>query len=411
MNKVYQGAYNFTLAWTMMLVILLLGLACDNLSPMQKQQYVHPSQAAPMDPSRIKTMKWQNSRYLWIGNEAGAARINSVDGQIEVFDDIACPQLFMTPASEEIWCSTVNYINKYDGKSWQRFDVEAYQIIEDDDGIIWAGTMEGLMRFDPSQQTWSYAIKVGRKISSDFIFSTGPGIHLSLQSSDGSLWFYSYSDTFKGITRWTETSYDTWLPVGKLMIRPMVETTNGIVWGGGDEGVVAQWDGHQWQNWQPFRLKPSITEIIESRNGDIWVLAVVDGVGRWDGKTWQIWSRDENILQNCPGVSKGQECFSVESNVEYFLANGIGKPDSDQPRLELTSIVETQDGHIWIGTSQEGVSRWNGNEWRNYTIADGLSSEAITVLTESPDGTLWAGTLDGGVNYYDSDTDQWQPFP
>ena len=89
-------------------------------------------------------MSWQGNNYLWIGNDAGVARINRVDGRIEVFDDVACPQLFVTALSEEIWCSTGIYINRYDGKSWQRFDVEAYQIIEDDNGIIWIGTQDGL---------------------------------------------------------------------------------------------------------------------------------------------------------------------------------------------------------------------------------------------------------------------------
>ncbi|NIR95712.1 MAG: hypothetical protein GWO08_19340, partial [Gammaproteobacteria bacterium] len=257
--------------WATVHLTLLLGVSCDHLATTE-EQYVNPSQALPMNPQEVKTMAWQGENYLWVGNRAGVGRINRVDGSIEVFDNVACPRLFLT--SIGIWCSTVNYINKYDGKTWHRFDLEAYQIIEADDGTLWAGTKEGLAYFDIARQDWKYELKVSRRTSSKFIFKTGSGIQLAFQSSDDALWFYSYSNDYTGVTRWTETSHNTWLPVGDhVMIQPMLETRDGIIWGAGDDGSVSRWDGQQWQVWYPFRLRPAIADIIESQNGDIWVLA------------------------------------------------------------------------------------------------------------------------------------------
>ena len=332
-------------------------------------------------------------------------------GKTETFDGISCTSITITQDRTRVWCKGPDSAYNYAGSSWHQSKVDAYQIAEAGDGTLWAGTRQGLSRFDLEGQKW-LPILNAPEIASHFIFSSGPGIHLSFVAGDGALWFYSFSEPYVGTTRWTGISSETWQPAGKwTIVRPKLEAHDGTVWGIGDESVIAQWDGQTWQVWQPFALKPTIGDLIEAHDGSIWAMALTDGIGRWDGQTWQIWSRDEAILRSCPGLAEGKECVSSDLNARYYTAAGLGKSNSSQARLSLTALLETQDGTIWVGTAQEGISRWDGNTWRNYTMADGLSSEAITVLAESPDGKLWAVTWGGGVNYYDSNTDRWYSFP
>jgi ligand-binding sensor domain-containing protein len=410
-RKIYQGQLRITLVRVIGCLTLLLGISCSALPAREKSSPVSPSPTNPMNPKNVEAMAWQGDAYLWVGSRDGAARLNRTDGSVEIFDGIGCTSIVITNDQESIWCNKVGNAYRYDEQSWHKFEIDAYQIVEASDRILWAGTLQGLSHFDSEMQKWVSLLEAP-EIASHFIFTSGPGIHLSFVASDGALWFYSFSEPYVGTTRWTEDSIQTWQPAGKwTIVQPKLETRDGTVWGIGDESVIARWDGRTWQVWQPFRLRPTIGDLIETQDGSIWVLAVADGVGRWDGQTWKIWSRDETILQDCPGAVKGKECFSTDSDVKYYLTDGLGKPDSGQPRLNLTALLETQDGNIWVGTAQEGISRWDGNKWRNYSISDGLSSESITAFAESPDGILWAGTRGGGVNYYDQDADRWQTFP
>lgn len=54
-------------------------------------------------------------------------------------------------------------------------------------------------------------------------------------------------------------------------------------------------------------------------------------------------------------------------------------------------------GNLWIGTDG-GLCKFDGKEWSNYTIRQGLSNNNITSLLEIGDGNLIIGTNGGGLN-------------
>ena len=60
-------------------------------------------------------------------------------------------------------------------------------------------------------------------------------------------------------------------------------------------------------------------------------------------------------------------------------------------------------GNIWFGTS-DGVSKFDGINWTNYTTNDGLLSNSISAITFDVQGNVWFGTSDGvskfdGINW------------
>jgi signal transduction histidine kinase/ligand-binding sensor domain-containing protein len=56
-------------------------------------------------------------------------------------------------------------------------------------------------------------------------------------------------------------------------------------------------------------------------------------------------------------------------------------------------------GYIWVGTN-DGVSIYDGDVFKNYTVADGLAYSRVNCITESRKHprTLWIGTNGGGVS-------------
>ena len=58
------------------------------------------------------------------------------------------------------------------------------------------------------------------------------------------------------------------------------------------------------------------------------------------------------------------------------------------------SIAQDAKGVLWFGTNH-GLSRYDGHSWHNYGIHDGLLGVNVYAIAISPDGNIWAGTKNG----------------
>lgn len=80
---------------------------------------------------------------------------------------------------------------------------------------------------------------------------------------------------------------------------------------------------------------------------------------------------------------------------------------------EVTSIVQDQDGFIWIGT-RGGLNRYDGYEFKIFNQVPGDTNSLVNPSVESlfvdSKGNLWIGTKSGGVSKYNSKTGQFQNF-
>lgn len=67
----------------------------------------------------------------------------------------------------------------------------------------------------------------------------------------------------------------------------------------------------------------------------------------------------------------------------------------------VTSLTASADGALWLGTAG-GVSRYDGQTWRTYTVRDGLPSDDVRHVASAPvlGGSIWAGTA-GGIGRFD----------
>ena len=58
----------------------------------------------------------------------------------------------------------------------------------------------------------------------------------------------------------------------------------------------------------------------------------------------------------------------------------------------VSSIDQDKNGFLWIGT-YGGISRYDGSEFRTYTMKDGLSFDAVrTVFADKDNDDVWVGT-------------------
>ena len=77
----------------------------------------------------------------------------------------------------------------------------------------------------------------------------------------------------------------------------------------------------------------------------------------------------------------------------YSMADGLAG-------LRIEHIAEDSEGYLWFATWDNGVSRFDGDEFQHFTEQDGLISDRVYFVSEDSQKRLWFGTLNG-VCWYD----------
>jgi len=92
----------------------------------------------------------------------------------------------------------------------------------------------------------------------------------------------------------------------------------------------------------------------------------------------------------------------------FFSCNGQNKTKSKvdkKTKVYKTYEYNTGDvvtkgyldnsGNMWFTTTQEGVFKYDGNSFINYTVEDGLCANQVWTILEDKDGLMWFGTGSG----------------
>ena len=77
----------------------------------------------------------------------------------------------------------------------------------------------------------------------------------------------------------------------------------------------------------------------------------------------------------------------------YSIADGLAG-------VRIEHIAEDSEGYLWFATWDNGVSRFDGDEFQNFTKQDGLVSDRVYFVSQDSQKRLWFGTLNG-VCWYD----------
>ncbi len=76
----------------------------------------------------------------------------------------------------------------------------------------------------------------------------------------------------------------------------------------------------------------------------------------------------------------------------YSIADGL-------TGVRIEHIAEDSEGYLWFATWDNGVSRFDGDEFQAFTQRDGLCSDQVNTIYMDNQGRLWFGTSKGGCWY------------
>ena len=231
---------------------------------------------------------------------------------------------------------------------WGRARVAA--ACEDRQGNLVVGTLgSGLFWFDAEGN--STAISTNQGLSSNFVLSL-------LVDREGSLWVGTDG---RGLDRVKRSLFHTLEHIRGQVAQSVSQDSQGGLWIGYNGGGVDHWRDVMLQRYGPDQglVNASIRAVLADRDqARIWV-------GTWGRGVFEL---ESGVFTSAPGAS------------------GV-----------VLALYQDRQGVVWGGT-EGGLTRWEGQEWKRFTTADGLSANVVRAITDDAQGALWIGTRGGGLN-------------
>jgi ligand-binding sensor domain-containing protein/two-component sensor histidine kinase len=294
-----------------------------------------------------------------------------------------------------------------------------FAMIQDRDGYLWLGTIDGLNRYD------GYGFRVYVNDPSDDASISDNFISAMYEDSDGLIWIgtvngylnsfkkktevfkkYFINDFFSRIISTDANFYEYPLAFSRNQINTITAITedeDGFLWIGTWGNGMMKFDkkknkGIHYYNdpYNQFSLSSNrIIDILSDRNKDIWIATFGGGLNK---------------------LVRNNKSEIEETNFLIYRSNEKNKFSiSDDKTITL---FEDKDGNIWIGTFYGGLNKLDSNNkalspdrarFNSYRKSNGLNSgisdNTVMAINQDFEGYLWIGTFGGGIDRFDIDTE------
>jgi PAS domain S-box-containing protein len=314
-------------------------------------------------------------------------------------------------------------------------------IIQDNHGRLWIGTMNGIAVFDGINFS---GFDKNNPITSNPIKSL-------FQDSRGNIWIGMIR---KGICKYNGSSFEFYNSSNGLLndnVNAITEDKKGNIWIGTSDGLN-KYDGKMFHSYTSLRglVNNNIFSLLFDSKGILWI-STIGGISAFDGKDFHNYTTQQGLLSNISyhvtedsenkiwvstylGISwfDGEKFNNYNSakglltdRIEKIIENtekkkvfasyggGVGIIESDTvnyitvekglPSNIVKALLQDKEGNYWFGT-WNGLCKYKGDRFINYTLEDGLANNNILSVATDSSGLVWFGTLTGGVNYADGNT-------
>ncbi len=262
-------------------------------------------------------------------------------------------------------------------------------LLEDREGGLWVGTIEGVARFNGHQfVSWDAPAELLGAAVYDLEENLGGGLWAAtsrgLARFDGREWSLPY----------VRGSTNHGLPTGSPVISVATERS-GRIWAGTPTGAFRL---------EGDRFVPAMSsdgaslgetdDIHTDDDGTVWLASYDRGVFRWDGKE----------ARTVPGVT-AERAWAIERDHEgqlwFATPDGLLRWDKDSSSLvdggvgrAGNGLYRDRRGVWWLGSGR-GLERVAGKSQAVFTKADGLVGNAVNAITGDSAGALWIGSSAG----------------
>ncbi len=306
-----------------------------------------------------------------------------------------------------LWIGTMNGLAVFDGTKFTMFDQNnpisknpVRSIFEDSKGNIWVGMVrKGVCKLTAT--TFEFYTSANGLLSDN--------VNAITEDLKGNIWI----GTSEGLNRYDGRFFHSYTTLRGLVsnrVTSVKSDSRGMLWVATAEGV-SRYDGSRFLNFTTESGLPSniCYHIAEDEQGNIWISTYL-GISVFDGRSFRILSpgnislttRIERVIENSEkkimfaSYGAGVGLLDVDSVHYINVENGL-------PSNIVKTVFQDREGNYWFGT-WNGLCKYKGDRFVNYTHEDGLSNNNILSVASDSAGIIWFGTLTGGVNYMENET-------
>ena len=271
-----------------------------------------------------------------------------------------------------------------------------------DGKYVWVGTSGGAIRYDTTQDDYRlFDVRSG--LLSNGIF------HLSRLKGKVAVGTYGGGLSLFDENKEEWQNYNIQHGLADAFIYDVLETADGDVWiatwsganriRGGNLDDPEAWETYTVENTQGGLPNDWVYGLAKGKHGEIW-MATEGGLARYLDGAWTNWKHEDGLGAKYELV-KDQIQFkrdpAKESSHHARQKAEMGLTDVDvayNPNYIVALHVD-DEGIVWCGTWGGGLSRFDGQEWKVYTMSDGLPANHIFMLGAERKGRVWVGTSNG----------------
>lgn len=266
------------------------------------------------------------------------------------------------------------------------------KITQDNDGFLWMGSYDGLVRFDGSN---FITFNKNHLLTSNFAITlTG--------DKSGNLWIgtdHGIAHYKKGkITDLSDDDHSFY--VQSLLLD---EAEHKLWIGTRNQGLVSyDVKSNRYESVGSLDEDDFINDVLKGKDGSLWIASEKKGLLQFKNKAWKLFDSIEGLrtkeVVSLNFDDKGTLYIGTTSGLFILRGNEKIIEVKKFEGIRINKVAVDKKGNLWVGSVNGLYYQSENHDWKFISRENGLSNNDVRDIFFDSSENIWVATYRGGVN-------------